>query len=242
MTVANHWTVEQDPAVDGWGCVGRLAECGAANALDGRATFRSESQPSTFGGSCPDGTVAASSYYPYPYVEAVLVETVGGEPLDAGRPVRATVSAWGEQAAGDAVDLYYATDATSPSWSWIGTTPFNYIPPSTPPSRSTGPSRAPTRTAPTRYGPVGRRGGAAAPCTTGDHDDHDDVAFEVGDHGRPAVQLTSPAPGASVSGLVTLGADAASALGVARVEFFVNGLLAGTDTTAPYTAELDGAR
>jgi len=52
----------------------------------------------------------------------------------------------------------------------------------------------------------------------------------------PTVSLLAPADGATVQhGNVPLTASASDAdSGVARVQFYVNGALKGTDTTAPY--------
>jgi len=51
----------------------------------------------------------------------------------------------------------------------------------------------------------------------------------------PTVSLTAPAAGATVSGTaVTLSADAADNVAVAKVDFFVDGNLVGTDTSSPY--------
>ena len=52
----------------------------------------------------------------------------------------------------------------------------------------------------------------------------------------PAVSLTAPANGATVSGTVALSASASDNVGVARVEFYVDGSLLSTATSAPYTA------
>jgi photosystem II stability/assembly factor-like uncharacterized protein/LysM repeat protein len=59
------------------------------------------------------------------------------------------------------------------------------------------------------------------------------LAFtSTGDNVAPSVALTSPQEGAIVSGTnVTLSADATDNVGVGRVEFLVNGSVAGTDTT-----------
>lgn len=52
--------------------------------------------------------------------------------------------------------------------------------------------------------------------------------------------MTSPASGASVTGTVTVSADASDAVGVAGVRFFVDGVAIGTeDTTAPYAVAWD---
>ena len=48
----------------------------------------------------------------------------------------------------------------------------------------------------------------------------------------PAVALTAPAADATVSGTVTVAADASDARGIAQVEFRANGRSLGTDTTA----------
>ncbi len=57
---------------------------------------------------------------------------------------------------------------------------------------------------------------------------------QPGDTTPPTTSITSPAGGATVSGTVTVSATAADDVGVSRVEFFVDGSLAGTDTSSPY--------
>jgi hypothetical protein len=51
----------------------------------------------------------------------------------------------------------------------------------------------------------------------------------------PTVSVTAPAEGATVSGIVTVSADASDDIGVSGVQFFVNDVATGLeDTTAPY--------
>ena len=50
----------------------------------------------------------------------------------------------------------------------------------------------------------------------------------------PAVSLTSPSAWATVSGSVPLDADASHSSGIDRVEFYVDDVLVGTDSSAPY--------
>src|SRR5262249_19516798 len=57
--------------------------------------------------------------------------------------------------------------------------------------------------------------------------------------GVPSVTLGSPDDGATVSGTVTVTADASSPGGVSGVEFSVDGSYAGADRTAPYTFSWD---
>ena len=61
--------------------------------------------------------------------------------------------------------------------------------------------------------------------------DFDDLA--------PSVTLQSP--GADVSGVVTLNADATDNVGVTEVRFFADGGQIGSDTTAPYAFDWDSA-
>lgn len=55
-----------------------------------------------------------------------------------------------------------------------------------------------------------------------------------GDTQAPTVALTAPAGGATLSGTAPVTASASDDVGVARVEFRLDGALAATDTTAPY--------
>jgi hypothetical protein len=55
------------------------------------------------------------------------------------------------------------------------------------------------------------------------------------DLAAPTAAVTAPATGATVSGTVQLQATASdTGSGVARVEFYVDGTLQGTSTSAPY--------
>ncbi len=55
-----------------------------------------------------------------------------------------------------------------------------------------------------------------------------------GDTTPPTTSITSPANGATVSGTTTVSATASDDVGVSRVELFVDGSPAGTDTSSPY--------
>ena len=57
----------------------------------------------------------------------------------------------------------------------------------------------------------------------------------------PTVSLTAPANGSTVSGSVGLAATAADNVGVSKVEFRADGVLVGTDTSAPYTGTWDAS-
>ena len=51
----------------------------------------------------------------------------------------------------------------------------------------------------------------------------------------PTVSIGAPAAGATVSGTATVSAGASDNVAVAKVELYVDGVLNGTDTTAPYS-------
>jgi M6 family metalloprotease-like protein len=51
----------------------------------------------------------------------------------------------------------------------------------------------------------------------------------------PATSITSPAAGATLSGTANVTASASDNVGVTKVEFFIDGVLAATDTASPYS-------
>jgi chitodextrinase len=66
------------------------------------------------------------------------------------------------------------------------------------------------------------------------------VPFSAGtDITAPAASITTPAGGATVSGTLTINASASDNGSVSKVEFYVDGVLQGTDTSAPYTFSWD---
>jgi hypothetical protein len=60
-------------------------------------------------------------------------------------------------------------------------------------------------------------------------------AAPPGDTTPPTTSITSPAPGATVSGTVNVTANANDDVGVSRVELYADGALVGTDTSSPYS-------
>ena len=57
----------------------------------------------------------------------------------------------------------------------------------------------------------------------------------------PAVSVTSPASGSTVSATVTVSASASDNVGVTKVEFWLDGQLKATDTSSPYAIAWDSA-
>ncbi|WPB82344.1 Ig-like domain-containing protein [Archangium violaceum] len=67
-----------------------------------------------------------------------------------------------------------------------------------------------------------------------------DVAVTI-DNTAPTAAFISPAQNTTVRGIVLVGATASDNLGVARVEFYAEGVLLGTDTSAPFEVSWNSA-
>ncbi|HSW79932.1 MAG TPA: Ig-like domain-containing protein [Candidatus Saccharimonadales bacterium] len=68
------------------------------------------------------------------------------------------------------------------------------------------------------------------------------ISVNVADQTPPTITLTAPTNGSALKGSATISAtasDNAGGAGVAKVEFYVDGALKGTDTTSPYSISWD---
>lgn len=61
----------------------------------------------------------------------------------------------------------------------------------------------------------------------------------VADTTKPTVNITAPLNGGSANGNTTFSATASDNVGVARVEFSVDGIIKNTDTASPYSTTID---
>jgi hypothetical protein len=171
------------------------SECDSLALLDGRDGVGPEpNQPNTINSSCADGT--SGTYHNDESNDRIVVKTLDGTDFFEGATVQidATVWAW-STGSSDALDLYYAADANSPSWVYITT----IVPPS---------GGAHTLSA-TYTLPSGglqavranfRYSGSVSSCSTGSYDDHDDLVFAVntgGENTPPTVTITAPPDGST---------------------------------------------
>jgi hypothetical protein len=132
-------------------------------------------QPNTINNSCADGT--SGTFHSDESNDRLLITTTDGSPLAAGKTVRvtATVYAW-STGSSDHLDLYYASNANSPTWTAIQT---NITP-------AAGGVQAISATYTLPAGSLQavranfRYLGSASSCSTGAYDDHDDLIFAVG--------------------------------------------------------------
>ncbi len=164
-----------DPVLQAPKCATVGSSCDTAAAIViGRANLGPEpNQPNTINDSCADGT--SGTFHSDESNDRLKVSTLDATNLAEGKTVRidATVWAWTTPSQ-DHLDLYYAANANSPSWTFIGTlTPTvagsqvlsaNYTLP-------TGALQA--IRAQFRYQ------GSASSCTSGSYNDRDDLVFAV---------------------------------------------------------------
>jgi RHS repeat-associated protein len=61
------------------------------------------------------------------------------------------------------------------------------------------------------------------------------VSVTVGNSAAPTTSITAPGGGSTVSGTVTVNANASDDVAVTKVEFYADGRLLATDTTSPYS-------
>ena len=61
----------------------------------------------------------------------------------------------------------------------------------------------------------------------------------TGDTTPPTTSITSPSAGSTVSNTTTISATASDNVGVSQIEFYIDGVLRGTDTTSPYSYSWD---
>ncbi|WP_224365429.1 S8 family serine peptidase [Hyalangium versicolor] len=206
----------------------------SSDLLTGRAGLGPEPhQPNTLQGSCADG--ASGTYHSDESVDAVKVTTTDGSSFAPGKTVRIDATVYAYSTSADHLDLYYAADASSPSWVFIATVNPTATGSQTLSTTYTLPNGGSVQAVRAAF----RYNGAVGSCSTGSYDDRDDVAFAVGagstDTTPPTTSITSPTAGASLSGTATLSASASDNVGVTKVEFYAGSTLIGTATTSPYS-------
>ncbi|HKQ61655.1 MAG TPA: S8 family serine peptidase [Candidatus Polarisedimenticolaceae bacterium] len=191
-------TATYDPARRAPSCAASACGCGSGTALDSRDTIavRTEAnQPNTINGSCADGTFGTyHSFTDGESVDRITVKATDGLKLKPGGQAQIDVTVWcrgpigpGPASVGlnaqvpppsspDYVDVYYASNASSPVWTAVaqglhctsgGSITF---------------TRSLTLSSVTGSHAVRaqiRNLGVSSSCTTGSYNDHDDLVFRV---------------------------------------------------------------
>ncbi|QRN95901.1 cadherin-like domain-containing protein [Archangium violaceum] len=146
--------------------------CDSGTLINGRAQLGPEpNQPNTLGGTCADGT--GGSYHSDESLDRLRVGTEDGSAMAPGKTVKIEATAWVYSSYNsDKLDLYYAADASNPSWVYIGT-----ITPTASGSRVLSATYTlPAGTMQAVRG-VFRYGGSASSCPVGSFTDVDDLVF-----------------------------------------------------------------
>jgi subtilisin family serine protease len=166
-----------DPSFETPACLGETNRCDTGSLVTGRGNMSGGAEgnaPNTLFSGCNDGSSGA--YRNDESLERIVVSTADGQPFAAGSTVdiEAHVWAWSTPSA-DRLDLYYASDATNPSWTHVAT-----LTPSGPDAQvltaqvvlSSGGAAQAIR-GQFRYQ------SSQTPCASGGYNDRDDVVFSV---------------------------------------------------------------
>jgi len=201
------------------GTVGNSCDTGTTLIL-GRDTLAGGSepnQPNTINNSCADGT--SGTFHSDESNDRLVIATTDGSNFAPGKSVTISATVWAYSSfSSDALDLYYAANASSPTWTFLKT----IVPTGSGAQNLTATYTLPTGTLQAIRANF-RYQGTAASCPTGSYNDHDDLVFAVG--GGTADFSVSASPSTVT---VSQGSTAPSTLTVTSA----NGFASATTLTA----------
>jgi hypothetical protein len=167
-------------------------------------------QPNTINSSCLDGT--SGTFHSDESNDRLVIQTTDGSTLAPGKTIKVSATVWAYSSfTSDHLDLYYAANASSPTWVLIATLAPTVAGAQTLSANYTLPSGGASQAVRAQF----RYQGSASSCTTGSYNDHDDLVFAVG-AGTPG--FTAAASPSAVS--VVQGTNASSTITVASVNGF----------------------
>ncbi len=194
------------------GTLGSACDSGPSLLL-GRATLAGGSepnQPNTINSSCADGT--SGTFHSDESNDRLLVATTDGTNFAPGKAIKVSATVWAYSGfTSDALDLYYAANASSPTWVLIGTVVPTVAGAQTLSANYTLPNGGTQQAVRANF----RYQGTAVACSTGAYDDHDDLVFTVG-AGTPGFTVAA----APASLTINQGAAGTSTLTVASQNSF----------------------
>jgi PKD repeat protein len=179
-----------DPVLQAPKCasVGPSCDSGPSLLLGRDGVGPEPNQPNTIADSCADGT--GGTFHADESNDRIKVSTLDGSDLAPGKTARIDATVWAWSSTGsDQLDLYYAADATNPSWTFIATRS----------ATATGQQvLSATYTLPGGHLQAVRArfrwGGSATPCGAGTYNDHDDLIVAVA-NGAPVADPGGPYTG-----------------------------------------------
>jgi leucyl aminopeptidase len=165
-------TAVYDSGLGAPACAVAGSSCDSLALLDGRADLGPEpNQPNTLD-SCTDGS--SGSYHSDGSNDKIMVSSLDGLDFTEGATVRIDATVWAWSSSSDYLDLYYAADANSPSWTYITTLS---------PPASGAQTLSVTYTLPDGGLQAVRASfryqGSVSSCSIGSYDDADDLVFAV---------------------------------------------------------------
>ena len=167
-------------------------------------------QPNNINASCADGT--SGTFHSDESNDRLVITTTDGSNMAPGKTVTVSATVWAYSSfTSDALDLYYAANANSPSWVLIGT----IVPPAAGAQTISRNYTLPTGGSLQAVRANFRYTGSASSCSTGAYDDHDDLIFAVG-AGTPGFTVSASPNAVNVS----QGGNASSTITVASQNGF----------------------
>ena len=194
VTVNNPGGATYDSALKAPKCATAGAYCDTMTLVNGRGPLGPESNaPNTINNSCADGT--GGTYHSDESLDRLRVATLDGSPMAPGKTIQITATVWAwSTGSSDSLDLYYAANASNPSWTFLTT----IVPSAGGVQALSATYTLPAGTLQAVRG-VFRYTGVAGTCSTGSYDDRDDLVFAVGDGGGgPPPPITLTATGTKV--------------------------------------------
>jgi hypothetical protein len=175
--VLNAGSAAYDTALRVPRCPAGVSDCNTGGLVNGRANIVNgpePNQPNTLQGTCADGI--SGTYHNDESLDRLRISTLDSTPFAPGKTVRVEATVWAFTSSGsNAFDLFYTTNVVNPTWVYIRTmipsATGNQVLPSTFTLASGGTVQAIRGTF--------RYGGAVTPCSPGNYDDHDDLAFQI---------------------------------------------------------------
>ncbi|MBK8872280.1 MAG: S8 family serine peptidase [Elusimicrobia bacterium] len=202
ITVANGPRVALfDPTVGAPLCAQPDAVCASGGLLEARSQLDllpEPNNPNTLGGSCNDGS--SGKYHTDESNDWLQVSSIDGTPLTAGGLVRVDAKVWAYSTKNNYLDLYVTGRVASPVWTHVATLQ---------PMETRAVVLSSTFTLPSgseglqAVRGVFRYQGVSSACSSGDYDDHDDLAFAVlaggssppsGSPGQPTISAAYALP------------------------------------------------
>jgi len=176
VTAAGANTASYDATLKAPKCATLGSSCDSGpSLLLGRATLGPEpNQPNTINSSCADGT--SGTFHSDESNDRLKVFTTDGSNFAPGKSVTVQATVWAYSSfSSDHLDLYYAPNASAPTWTLIGTINPTAAGSQVLSGTYTLPSGGSLQAVRANF----RYQGSASSCSTGAYDDHDDLIFAV---------------------------------------------------------------